>query len=42
MTDVEACEFRKVHKEIILVLYVVMQVLSSVYSPVQYFVHLFI
>ena len=26
MTDVEACEFRKIHKEIILVLYVVMQV----------------
>jgi len=28
MTDVEVCEFRKVHKGIILVLYIVMQVFN--------------
>jgi hypothetical protein len=26
MTDVEECEFRKIHKEIILVFYIVMQI----------------
>lgn len=43
MTDVEACEIRKVHKEIILVLYIVMQVFIflSTHSSSISFIHLF-
>jgi len=44
MTDVEACEFRKIQKEIILVLYIVLQVFNFCLPtrPIFYsFIYLF-